>query len=232
MIRNLKVLMLAAMATAALGAVMASAAQAEPHFFFPGAGATGVTTVKVTADDEEGKNPKTGHQVFDISKADGTGVKSITCNQIHADTKVTGETTTELTFETPTFTGECQFVGQSVVVENTGCEFILTADTKLHIVNDTALKCEHLQKPIHFSIPGCKVEVGKQTIEKGITHHEVITNGKKAVTVEANITELEYKATGVNCEYGTTKNGRYTTGNSVITATRPEGTVVDVEWTG
>jgi hypothetical protein len=232
MIRNLKALMLAAMAVAALSAVVASAAHAEPHFFFPGAGATGVTTVKVTADDEEGKNLKTGHQVFDISKADGTGVKSITCNQVHADTKVTGETATQLTFETPTFTGECQFIGQSAVVENTGCEFILTADGKLHIVNDTELKCEHGQKPIHFSVPGCKVEVGAQTIEKGITHHEIKTNGKKAVTIEANITELEYKATGANCEYGTTKNGRYTTGNAIAVGTRPEGTFVDVEWTG
>jgi hypothetical protein len=229
---NLKALMLAAMAVAALSAVAASAAWAEPHFFFPGAGATGVTTVKVTADDEEGANAKTGHQVFDISKADGTGVKSITCNQIHADAKVTGETATELLFPTPSTTGECQFVGQSVVIENTGCNFLLTASGQLHIKNDEASKCEHGQKPIHWSIPNCKLEWAAQTVEKGITHHPITTNGKKAVTIGVNIENLVYNATGTICPYGTTGNGRYTTGNSIATGTRPEGTFVDIEWTG
>jgi hypothetical protein len=227
---NLKASMLAAMAVAALSAVAAPAAQAESHFFFPGAGPTGATTVKVTADDEEGKNSKTGHRIIEISKADGTGVKSITCNQIHADGKVTGETATELLLPTPTITGECLFLGQSVVIENTGCSYRLTANAKLHIENDGSLKCEPGQKPFHFAIPGCKVEVGAQSLEAGITHHAITTHGKKAVTIEKNFTGIAYKAIGVNCEYGETSNGRVTTGNEIAVGTRPEGTYVDAEW--
>jgi hypothetical protein len=230
MIRNLKVLGLVALTVAALSAVAASAAQAGPHFVIPGAG-SGTTTLKITADDENGTNAKTGHRVFDISKADGTGVKSITCNQIHADATVTGETIEEITFNTPTFTGECQFVGQTVVIEDTGCEYIFTANTTLDIENSGALKCEHGQKPIHFSISGCKVEVGRQTNLGGLKYQNVTTHNKKAITIEMNITGIVYNATGVNCEYGTTINGRLTTGNAIAIGERA-GAFVDIEWTG
>ncbi len=64
MIRNLKVLLLAALAVTALGALSASAAQAATLATFTGAGA-GATTEFTILKDGTGK---TAHQVFDIRK--------------------------------------------------------------------------------------------------------------------------------------------------------------------
>ncbi len=212
MIRNLRTLLLAAVAATALSAVAASGASAAE---FTAEGQTGKNTTLTVLPDGTGK---TAHQVFDIRKTDGTGVLSITCNEAAGDATVAGESATQITFETLQFQTNCNFAGQSVQVKNTGCDFLFTAGSpQLHIIDDTSLKCEHGvgAAPIHFENTNlnCKVEVGRQTVT-GIKYHN-LPDG--TITVEAPEVAVEYTATGSGCPYGTHTNGLFTTGNAIVT---------------
>jgi opacity protein-like surface antigen len=237
MIRNLKAMMLAALALAAVGALAASAAQAHtpevPATFTSAAAKTTLTTLP----DGSGK---TTHQVFDIKKSDGTGTLPITCNSASGTGTLEGTQTTEALGKTPGFGGGCTFLGQSVTVTNTGCDFKFTADGTLHIVNDGALECAHGKQPIEFQTAApleCKVEVGAQTLN-GIKYHNldaagttVETNGQ-TITIEAtNIGGITYNATGKDCPYGTTHNGEFTTGNAIITGDEHgTSTMTNISW--
>ncbi len=222
MIRNLKVLLLAALAVTALGALSASAAQAA-RFTAPGAAAGQTTEFKILKDG----TGKTAHQVFDIRKADGTGVLSITCNEAAGTGTGVGPEPTEVTVPTLAFQGACNFAGQEVEVKNTGCNFIFTAKGLLHIVNDGENVCAPGSKPLHFTntVLNCKVEVGAQTIE-GVKYHNIEGN---LVTIEALELAVAYTASGSGCEYGPTKNGLFTTGNAIVEGRRG-GVKVNVAW--
>src|SRR5215467_1830903 len=133
MTRSIKLFALVTMACAAFVAVAASAAQAESLFTVEGAESETLTTFKFARDDEGGANPKTGHIVIDIRKADGTGVLSMTCNEITGSATVKGNTPSEATFITPKLTGECVFAGNKVTVKNEGCNFTFTANQQIHL---------------------------------------------------------------------------------------------------
>ncbi len=232
MMRNLKAVLLAALAVTAFGAVAASGASAA-KFTVPSAGA-GTETTLTTLKDGTGK---TAHQVFDISKTDGTGVLSITCNELTADATVVGKEPADIHVVTPLFEGggvgtDCTFAGQTVKVENTGCNFTFTPDGTLHIISEFAAApntCKHGEKPIHFTNTNlnCKVEVGEQTVT-GVKYHN-LPDG--TVTVEATNLAVAYNATGLGCPYGTESNGVFTTGNAIVTAEK-KGTseMVEVKW--
>ncbi len=120
---------------------------------------------------------KTAHQVLDISKTDGTGVLSITCNELTGHATVTGPNPADIHLVTPQIEGggivtagedkmDCTFAGQSVTINNTGCNFTLTPDGTLHIISEFASApntCKHGEKPIHFANTNlnCKVEIGE-----------------------------------------------------------------------
>lgn len=222
MIRNLKALGLAVLAVLALGALAASA-QAEPTFTNLVEGEAQVT-YKIKPDG----TGKTAHMVLEIKKADGTGLKAITCNELTGDATVAANERNDATFITPEFKGNCVFVGQPVTVQNTGCNFTFTANGQIHLENETALNiCEVGQKPIHFSALNCKVEIPGQTLN-GIVYHNQVGG---TVTVEAKEIGFEYYAAGTECPYGTTNNGSFTTGNVILSATK-KGTeeIVEVQW--
>lgn len=236
MIRNLKVLMAAAFALAAFGS-FAVAAHATT-FTAPGAGPEGVTTI---VSEKDSANPtggqtqgQTAHQVFDIRKADGTGVLSITCNEAFAtNASATGEeastVSSTIDFRGSSTNANCTFAGQSVTVNSGKCGFIFSAAGHVTIQNDGGT-CAPGSSPIVFENPvlGCKVEVGAQTIE-GVKYHNISVGGVGAVTLEANGLNLGYKASGVGCPYGETNNGLYTTGNAIIKGERG-GSIVAVSW--
>ncbi len=223
MIRNLKVLLLAALAVTALGALSASAAQAA-RFTAPGAAAGQTTEFKILKDG----TGKTAHQVFDIRKADGTGVLSITCNEAAGTGTGVGPEPTEVTVPTLAFQGACNFAGQEVEVKNTGCNFIFTASGLLHIVNDGANACAYGKQSLHFTntVLNCKVEVGAQTVS-GVKYHNL--TAENTVTIEAPELTVSYKASGSGCEYGESTNGLFTTGNAIVEGRRG-GVKVNVAW--
>src|SRR5215467_11038383 len=117
MIRNLKVLLAAALCLCSLGAV-ASASQAA-EFTAPGAGAA-ETELKLLPDG----TGKTAHWVFDISAISGTPLVATTCGQIGGILHSIPAATTTITLTTPTL-GECKdSAGQTVTVINHGCHFV------------------------------------------------------------------------------------------------------------
>jgi hypothetical protein len=229
MIRNLKALLLAALAVAALGALAASASAAE--FTAEGSGETTLTVLP----DGTGK---TAHHVFDIRKGPNEGVLSITCNESTGDATVFGSSFTQATI-TPhwgktvagVFKTECNFAGQEVEINTGACEFLYTADGTIHIQTDTNLvgECKHGKQPITFNNTtlNCHVEWAEQTIT-GVKYHNI---GGGLITVEANELAVQYNATGVGCPYGTLNNGLFTTGNTILTGEK-KGTneMVNLAW--
>ena len=229
MIRNLKTLILAMVAVAALGAIVASAAQAVPKFTVEGAVESTETTLTVKPDG----TGKTAHQVFDIWNSKMEEEKTITCNEATGDATVKGASFTDATFVTPIFEGKCQFLGQEVTVENTGCNFTFTADGTLHIVSEAGKECKHGKQPIEFKTKApleCKVEVAEQTVA-GITYHN-LADGTITVNVpEAGVPNLTYNATGKDCPFGTLSTGNFTTGNVIVTGEKKESeTMVNISW--
>ena len=226
MIRNLKVLLAAAMALMAFGA-LASAAQAS-KFTAPLVGASGETTISAKPDETGGT--KTAHHVFDITNPlKTTEVLSITCNEVTGDTVIKGESTEEVTI-TPhwgktvegKFKTECNFAGQEVEVSTGACQLKFTASGLVHIEKDPGVEgeCKHGKNPIFFAVTGafeCRVEIGEQTIE-GVKYHAGPTiGGKPTITVEMTNLVMVANASGVACPWGTGKIATYTTGNTIIT---------------
>ena len=230
MIRNLKVLLLAALAVTAFGA-LASAAQAA-QFTAPGA-AAGATTNGDPVKDGTGK---TSHHVFIVGNTAGSSTVSFTCEEILGAGHIIGPANAIVTLK-PEYKG-CTTSGQAVTVTNTGCIFEFNAGGAVTVANDTGKVCKHGagNAPIDVEFTGCKVEVGAQALT-GVKYHNLDAAGTTVgsglgtkVTVEPVVSGITYNAAGANCPYGTTSNGSYTTGNTIVTGTRPAGTVVEVRW--
>jgi len=219
MIRNLKVLLAAALCLCSLGAV-ASASQAA-EFTAPGAGAA-ETELKLLPDG----TGKTAHWVFDISAISGSPSISTTCSQIGGTLHSVPSVATSVTLTKPSFGGTCtDSTGQTATVTNHGCHFTFTASGLLHIISDAGKECKHGKQPITIVTPTCTVEIGEQTIN-GIKYHNVGTT----VTVEAiNLTNIKYNAKGSSCDFGTTENGVYTTGTAIVEGRR-SGAEVEIKW--
>jgi hypothetical protein len=234
MTRNLRALGLSALAILAFAAIAASAARAESAFTVEGAEAESLTTFKIFKDDEGGANPKTGHIVLDIRKADGTGVLSMTCNELTGSATVKGNTPSEATFITPKLTGSCIFAGTAVTPKNEGCNFTFTANQQIDLVNKSATEiCEFGQKPITYSTGKCTVEIPGQTL-KGFKYHNVKAGGGKpaSITAEAGAgVAFSYNATGADCPYGATANGLITTSNFIVRGLKGESeTETGLSW--
>ncbi len=234
MTRTIKVLFVCALVATSIGAISASNARSgtEPTFTNHVEGEVDIT-YKIAKDTDGGTKPATGHMQLDIRKADGTGVLTLTCNELTGDATVPANERQDATFVTPSFEGggkgtNCLFNNIETAVSNTGCDFTFTANKIIHIENEGKNLCEAKQKPIHFSIPNCKVEIGKQTIT-GIDYHNQVGG---TVTVEIKDLAFEYTATGTACPYGTTKNGLFTTGNMILQANKKGGTEepVEISW--
>ena len=229
MTRNLKVMLLVLLAMIAFGGFATVAQGAQ--FTAPGAGAGVTTTAKISKDG----TGKTSHHVLII----GTAVSFVafTCEEITGPGHFIGPSPFEVTFILFVL-HNCNAAGQAVTVTNTGCNVTFTANGEVHIGNSGAKVCKHGagNSPIDIEFAGCKVEIGAQTL-KGVKYHNLNAAGTTVgsgegtkVTVEPSITGITYNAAGANCPYGTTSNGSYTTGNTIISGTRPAGTTVQIRW--
>jgi opacity protein-like surface antigen len=212
MSNKLKALGLTLMATLAVGALAASAAQAHTAALFHSEGSP--TRVTITQEGEEGTTG--AHHVFDAAGA------SITCKGAHFEgtqATVTAETLTV----TATYTN-CTFLGANVNVEMRGCDYVLHANGEVDIEPHGAGKCEVGTDAIKFAAPGCTVEVGKQTGLKELTFKNI--NGESEITSEAHLVGIKYSASGFLCPTpgANQTNGQYTTGNTVSKGETTTGT--------
>jgi len=219
MIRNLKALLLAAVAVMAVSAVGASAGQAAEFH-------SSVAETKLTLTTDG--TGKTAHQVFDAAGA------SITCAGIKGEGNLAVSTATSVTIDV-TYEGPCTFVGQEATVDMKGCDYTFTSHGTVSLSSRTGKNCA--TEPITFSVPSppCTVTVGSagganQNLES-VTYHNITTSGVSEITVEPHVTGITYTATGSGCpETGTKTNGNYTTGNTIVTGSSAASSMVNIFW--
>lgn len=204
MSRNLKTLLVAAMAVSAMAVFWASAAQAEPATEFTNP--EGEVTTLTTTPDGSGT---TAHQVFD------TPAGSITCNSVSLHGEAEGTSSEEQTMAISSY-NDCKFLGFiGVVVKPNGCDYLfeIGAPGAVHV------ECPEGAE-ITFEAVGCKVRVPDQDPEGGVTFHNV--NGGTEITASPNVTNIKGTAEGCPFGNGAFTNGQYTTGNTIITGEDPD----------
>jgi len=217
MIRNLKVLVAAAMALGALGAVGASSSHAA-LFHCEAEPCTG----KLKPDESSGT--KTSHHVFIVENAAKTESVSFTCNSLDGKTTVSiGKTSGEaefggnvgaanaLVYNTCTVNG-----GPPATVDMNGCKYNFNAAGAVTITG-----CTNAAKQIEITISGCTFDIPEQALA-GITYHTIGITPNREVTGEANIKSITVTAatgTKAACTINPSQalTGTYTTGNTLAT---------------
>lgn len=159
---------------------------------------------------------KTAHQVFDIAGW------PITCGGMEAQGAAAGTTFTQWTAEGVTYlpvsNGACTLGGSPVIAapKMNGCDYLFSASGQIDI------QCPP-EKTIHyFGIPGCELTIPAQTNSKA-SYHNIEVSGVKAITMEISISNLSYFSAGIECgaSPGLHSDGKYTTGNVILSAERP-----------
>jgi hypothetical protein len=202
MIRNLKVLLAAAMALMAFSAVSASGAQAAEFH-------CSVSPCQLTPlSDGTAKN---SHHVFIVTQ--GAVSAATTCNSITGSSSISGNTTKEVTFSNIIYEG-CNVAGEPSTVETGKCDYQFTSDGTVHIK-----ACEGGAIKIVVTATGCTFTIGEQTAG-GITYTPIGTSPKREVTVSTNVTGITGTAndscTNLKINPGAI-TGDYTTGNTRLT---------------
>jgi hypothetical protein len=214
MIRNLKVLVVAATALTAFGVVGASSAQAADEFHCSVAPCTGTTGPDGTA--------KNSHHVFIIENEGKTESVSFTCGKFVGYLTSNTKTPTEATlteFAGKELYQECTVNGSpGVTVDMNGCTFNFTSAGG---TNDTAavhLICPVGQK-ISITFNNCIFHVPPQTLS-GVGYATVGSVGNTQVTGTALITGVLVEITGTDAacliKTGQKLVGTYTTANTIV----------------
>ncbi len=224
MIRNLKVLLAAAMALAAFGAVSAGAAHAAEEFHCQ----AGVTPCTITASQDGAAGSVTGSQVF-IPKNKAGETASFKCGTVSGGATSATVTTPELTVGAAGALayGSCKINGSSEVkVRMNECHYLFTAlnggTTAGAIVHVLCKTAKHIE--IETPEDGCIFEVTPQTLT-GVHYHNIGTKGTSSTetTVEINATgiSVETSHVGTGCipraAVGETLTATYN-GNALATA--------------
>lgn len=220
MIRNLKPLLAAALALAAIGAVGgASAAQAAEFH-------CSVSPCRYRV--KQDGSGKTAHQVFIVENLTFTESVSFTCSEFKAEGSSATKTATEVVLENisyPSF--GCTVNGSpGVEVAMNGCRYVLTSTGTITIAGCAA------GKSIEVRIPaiGCTFFVPEQGPKEGISYHNIGTTPTREVTASADVTTLIVTKTEACAPLiggGNLLLGTYTTGNTIATGETSAGVMAD-----
>jgi hypothetical protein len=222
MIRNLKVLLVAAMAVAAFTAVNASGAQAAEEFH------CSVEPCRYRLHPDEVAGTKTAHHVFIVKNSKGESV-SFTCNTLDGEGRSLTKTATELTVQNLQYTECLANPGGKVNVRMNECDYDFAALGGAVGSSPGArveIRCpgtKHIE--IEIEPEHCVFEVTPQDL-KGVHYHNIGTAGTSSteVTVEANVPGIVVEKglnAGTKCGIPTgslTLTSEYTTGNTIVTA--------------
>jgi hypothetical protein len=201
MIRNLKVLGLAVVAVCAMSAMMASAAQATPTWWFKSDAATGKKTTLTGV--------QIGENIFKTTAGD------VKCEEAHFTGSAIGPTQTSVTLH-PVY-NKCTAFGFGATVDTTGCNYIFDNSTTKFVAT-TTIECEAGKEITVVAklagITKCTVHIGPQDVG-GVA----LKNGASDIIAEVNLTAIAYTHTaGVGagaCISGGAANGSYTGGATV-----------------
>ena len=214
MIRNLKVLLLAALTISAVGAIAASSASANHATANIFTNVTSGTPTVVTTEIDGAAKSTTAHQVLDMG-SNG----AITCNAIDLKGTIPAELEpAHIVLEEDEVAGvktgftECKFLGQNATFKMNKCKFTFTP----HDVSVAG--CEGTE--IEFQAGGCLIKFPQQGPFKEAVKYENQGAGGNDMYVTAEVAtkaEIEYTASGAGClAAGVFKNGQYTTGNTLL----------------
>lgn len=157
--------------------------------------------------------------------------------------KFTAGTIGTIECEEATFTGEfvpspqktvtvspeykkCTFLKVSgVEVKTNGCTYTFNEPTGTGPFTGTVNVNCPVGKVIEFEASGCKIEVGKQGPLSSITYTNLVTT-PKSVKVDAKVSKIKYKASGLGCGViGEKEDGSYS-GVALADAETPGGELV------
>jgi Tfp pilus assembly protein PilV len=212
MTRNFKILVAAAMALTAFGAIGVAGAQAvEFH--------CSVQPCKLTPNlDGTAKN---AHHVIIIENQDKTESAQLTCNQItgHANSATTtfsSFTLTNIAYDTCTINGS-----PPAVVDMNGCEYEFTASGGLKILCPVG-------KQIEITVTGCTFKIPAQSLT-GAGYATVGSAPNREVTLSIKSSSMVVTAS-TPCAFIDPAQvivGTYTTGNTLITGETSGGAMAD-----
>ena len=208
MIRNLKILIVAAMALGAFGVFNAAGAQAAEFH-------CSVEPCRFTLSTDG--TEETAHHVFAIKNAKGESI-TLTCESLTGEGTSTPKTAPSLTITNPNY-DKCASVLGKTTVDMNGCEFKFSAAGTVTVVCPTA------KRIVDTASASCRVEVGPQGPLNGIGFHNINKgSGKGDVTVTVKVPGIVIAGTSAEGTCGTFKIGatpltaEYTTGNTTVTA--------------
>ncbi len=227
MFRNLKILIAAAVALAAFGAIGVSGAQAaELH--------CGVEpcTINVRPDGTPGPTGKTAHHVFIIKQ--GFVSVSTTCQQVEAQATSETKTAKTVLYTNIVYSG-CNVAGEAATVKMNGCGYHVVAGGVHHATSQ--VQCP-AGKSIEIEVPptGCLVTVGSTgVLGGGSTFKDALTGGvkKTEVTAETTLTSIPLTVANNKCPGGLKEGaatGELTTGNVELKAVTDPGNVHTSLW--
>jgi hypothetical protein len=220
MIRNLRILLAAAMALTAFGAVSASGAQAvEFH--------CSVEPCRVTVKPDG--TGKTSHQVVTVKY--GGESFSTTCSSITGEGTSSTKTFKELTI-TNIQSSECKLLEKPAELKMNGCDYLMKATEGTS--GSLTITCPAGKEIEAGTVGGgCLYNIPPQGPLKGYTFTDPETSGKKVeLTVSTSIPNISVTTNG-GC-LGIPKGpavAEYTTGNTILTSeTDPGGVMSNLWW--
>jgi hypothetical protein len=242
MIRNLKVLIAAAMALAAFGALSATAHAAEEKFH-----CSVEPNCQLTLAPDGTAGETTAHQVFVVKGETNAGVKgasvSFTCDQLTGEATVATKTDTVATFtnlkyENAAGEDKCKIgASETVTVDFTTCNYKFTSTGGSTSIGNVQVLCTSEPDAIDINIKGTtclKVNPFVSQTAGGLGYHDAGFT-KEVLTATANVTlpvaKVELVNIGnANCAALNLKKveeARYTTGNTLVKAEK-EGVKANV----
>jgi len=244
MIRNLKVLIAAAMALAAFGALSATAHAAEELFH------CSVNPCTLTLSPDEVAGTTTAHHVFVVkgkTKAGAEASVSFTCNQLAGQATVEKEPETAGTSKKATFTNlkyansagekKCKIgAAETVEVDFTTCDYQFTSTGGSTDLGEVHVLCVNPGDGIDIKVNGTLCIKVTPFTAKGLGYHDVDPAGVKheVLTATANVSippeaVMLENVENPNCAavgLSSVLAATYTTGNTLVKAETDEPTPV------
>ena len=229
MIRNLKILIAAAMALAAFGALSATAHAAEEKFHCT------VEPCTLTLSPDETAGTATAHHVFTVKGVNSSGTKgvsvSFTCEKLAGEATSISKTATEITFTNLKYTNsasvqKCKVGASETVTSNfTSCDFNFKSSGGATSTAQIHLLCSTVGDAIDINMNGVTCVKVTPFTTTGIGFHDSGAT-EEVLTATTNITfpkgSVDLVNVGnVNCAALGLKEieeVKYTTGNSLVKA--------------
>jgi hypothetical protein len=220
MIRNLKILLAAAMSLAAFGAFSASGAQAAEFH-------CAVEPCTWTIQPDGVVPGKTSHQVIVFKNAVGETV-STTCNQLTGQATAIKKTETTLTFTNLAYDGCKDSIGNAYVVRFNGCDYTFTSHGKFGVSCPEGKRIEKETKT------GCIKTIGTFADLPGVVYHNIGVVPNREITVSMNVANIPVTVDGTTaqCGFDVTKlpiTAEITTASMIFTAETDSGAPVMVD---